>query len=229
MSDKLFEKIASECSTNRLSEIHLHNFGEPLLDKHLEDHIRLVKSKCKVFTKIFTNGSLLFPDRARSLLDSGIDEIKISIDGSTPEEFEMIRPPLKWSVVSSNVNNLIELRDSLKSRTKIYITCCTGKSASKLFNSPICFAFGPKHNWGGQTGANTTKSTACHRLWRTFTILVDGLVARCHADVHGEHCLGDINYLTIKEVWNSNAYNDIRDLHKQSQRHRLRLCCDCSQ
>lgn len=228
MSDKLFEKIITECSANRLSEIHLHNFGEPLLDDHLEDRIRLIKANCKASVKIFTNGSLLFPDRARRLLNSGMDEIKISVDGSTPEEFEKIRPPLKWPVVLDNVRNLIRLRNSLKLRTKIYITCCTGRSAAKLFDFPVRFAFGPRHNWGGQVGKLPGERTACHRLWRTFTILVDGMVARCHADVHGEHCLGNVNYSTIKEIWNSDAYANVRELHGKS-RSELELCRECSQ
>ena len=127
MSDQLFGKIVDECaieqrSGNVISEVHLHNFGEPLLDINLEDRIKLVKAKCRTYVKIFTNGSLITLDRARKLLDSGINEIKISIDGSTPEEFEKIRFPLKWDVVSSNISNLIGLRDSLKLRTRIFIT-----------------------------------------------------------------------------------------------------------
>ena len=230
MSNILFGKIIDECSKNRLSEIHLHNFGEPLLDADLEDRIKLVKEKCKVYTKIFTNGSLLTSDRIQRLLDSGIDEIKISVDGSTPEEFERIRPPLKWSEVSDNIKNLIRTRDTLKLRTRIYVTCCTNQSAVMLINFPVQFALGPKHNWGGQHGNRPAgRFMKCHRLWRTFTILVDGTVVRCHADVHSQFGLGNIYEQTIEEVWHSQAYNDIRNMHTQSQQSKLELCRNCSQ
>jgi radical SAM protein with 4Fe4S-binding SPASM domain len=170
-------------------------------------------------------------------LDSGIDEIKISVDGSTPEEFEKIRPPLKWAEVSENIQNLIKARDSLKSRTKIFITCCTGNSAVLLLNFPAQYALGPKHNWGGQLEGKpvVTKSKIreklikCQRLWRTFTILAGGTVAQCHADVHGEHSLGNIYQQTIEGVWNSLPYNILRARHEDSEQSKIELCRSCSQ
>jgi radical SAM protein with 4Fe4S-binding SPASM domain len=230
MSHQLFAKIVDECSNNKILEVHLHNFGEPLLDAELEDRIKLVKKKCNAYVKVFTNGSLLSADRAQKLLDSGIDEIKISVDGATPEEFEKIRPPLKWPDVAYNIENLIKTRDVLKLKTKIYITCCTGRSAMSLIKFPAQFAIGPKHNWGGQCGNRMNgKFVRCNRLWRTFTILVDGMVVRCHADVHGKYSLGNIHQQTIEEVWHSPEYNALRLSHKQSKQNLLELCCDCSQ
>jgi MoaA/NifB/PqqE/SkfB family radical SAM enzyme len=230
MPDELFEKIIDECSHNRLSEMHLHNFGEPLLDSGLEDKIKLAKKKCKVHTKIFTNGSLLTTDRVQKLLDSGIDEIKISVDGSTPEEYERTRPPLKWLEISDNIKNLIKIRDLLRLKTKIYVTCCTDHSAALLLDFPTKFALGPKHNWGGQYGNDAKgKFIKCNRLWRTFTILVDGSVAQCHADIHGRYTLGNVYQQTIRDVWNSQEYNAIRKLHEESQQSKLGLCCNCSQ
>jgi MoaA/NifB/PqqE/SkfB family radical SAM enzyme len=234
MPDILLEKIVEECAINRPREIHLHNFGEPLLDADLEDRIRFIKKKCRVYVKIFTNGSLLTTDRIEKLLASGINEIKISVDGSTPKEYERIRPPLKWDEILNNIKNLIKARDTLKSRTKIYVTCCTDKSASLLLSDlpiqSIQYAMGPKHNWGGQHGNKVKgKFIKCNRLWRTFTILVDGMVVQCHADVHGKYNLGNIYTQTIKEIWNSPEYNTIRAMHEQSKQADLNLCRDCSQ
>ncbi|MCK9557587.1 MAG: SPASM domain-containing protein [Candidatus Cloacimonetes bacterium] len=228
--DQLFNKIVDECSKNRPREIHLHNFGEPLLDADLEDRIRLIKKKCRTYVKIFTNGSLLTKDRAEKLLSSGINEIKISVDGSTPKEYESIRQPLKWAEVSENIKNLIKARDELKLRTRIYVTSCSGQSTTMLVGFPVQFAIGPKHNWGGQHGDKATgRFIKCNRLWRTFTILVDGMVAQCHADVHGLHCLGNVYQNTIEEVWNSPEYNAIRAIHERSQQDHLELCKSCSQ
>ena len=230
MSNELFEKIVEECSGHKISEVHLHNFGEPLLDAGLEDRIKLVKKRCRAYTKIFTNGSLLTPDRTQKLLDSGIDEIKISVDGATPDEYEKVRQPLKWQEVSDNIKGLLKARDAQKLRTKIFVTCCTGQSAVTLLDFQIPFALGPKHNWGGQSDkCPPGRLVKCGRLWRTFTILVDGTVVRCHADVHGLCPLGNIHQQTIEEVWNSKEYEQLRETHKRSEQLQLKLCCDCSQ
>lgn len=230
MSDELFNKIIDECSQHRISEVHLHNFGEPLLDAELENKIRITKNKCKCATKIFTNGSLLTQARISTLLNSGIDIIKISVDGATPDEFEKTRPPLKWNNVKNNIKNLIEARNLLRSSTKIFVTCCTGRSVTELIDFPVDFAIGPKHNWGGQHGnKKNSKYVKCNRLWRTFTILVDGSVAQCHADVHGKYILGNVNTDTIQNIWNNEEYKKLRMAHEQSRQSELALCCDCSQ
>ena len=99
MDQALFEQIVDECAAWGCREIHLHNFGEPLLDDRLEDRIRYAKQKGIATVKIFSNGSLLNEPRARGLIDAGLDEIKISFDGASKEEFERIRFPLKFDVV----------------------------------------------------------------------------------------------------------------------------------
>lgn len=103
MDDALFDRIIDECAAERCREIHVHNFGEPLLDKRLEDRIRRAKQRGIAKVKIFSNGSLLTAERARSLIEAGLDEIKISLDGATREEFESIRCPLKFDRVVQNV------------------------------------------------------------------------------------------------------------------------------
>ena len=97
IDDDLFIRAIDECAENRCPEVHLHNFGEPLLDRSLADRVRYAKSKGIAKVKIFTNGSLLTRQRGRALIDAGLDEIKISFDGATREEFERIRYPLKYN------------------------------------------------------------------------------------------------------------------------------------
>ena len=92
----LFEQIVDECAVWGCGEIHLHNFGEPLLDDRLEDRVRYAKQKGIAKVTIFSNGSLLDESRAAGLIAAGLDEIKISFDGADKEEFERIRRPLKF-------------------------------------------------------------------------------------------------------------------------------------
>lgn len=60
--------------------------GEPLTYRHLEKFIECFKSRViDGFCGVVSNGSLITKRRARSLLDSGIDQLSISIDGTSAE------------------------------------------------------------------------------------------------------------------------------------------------
>ena len=77
-------------------------FGEPLVDKELGTRIKAAKGLgLKVST--FSNGSLLTEDKARMLIESGLDELKFSIDSHRPEVYEQIRKGLKFQNVLENV------------------------------------------------------------------------------------------------------------------------------
>lgn len=235
MDDALFDRIIDECAAERCREIHLHNFGEPLLDKRLEDRIRRAKQRGIAKVKIFSNGSLLTAERARSLIEAGLDEIKISFDGATREEFESIRRPLKFDRVVQNVEQLVRLRDELGAQLKIGVACCstTDREATMqaLSRAVDHFSFGKIHNWAseGDPRAQTTIRRPCSRLWRTFTILASGEVALCCLDYDGQHLLGRLeNGTTIRSIFNGKRYREVRRKHRLARQSEIALCAGCS-
>ena len=59
MDMETFEKLLDDCIAAGAVKLSLHNFGEPLLDKHLADKISMAKEKGIRETFIVTNASLL--------------------------------------------------------------------------------------------------------------------------------------------------------------------------
>ena len=235
MEDGLYGRLIDECSQAGCREVHLHNFGEPLLDKQLEDRVSYAKRKGIRKVKIFSNGSLLTPDRAEGLIRAGLDEVKISFDGATREEFERIRPPLKFDVVVENIRQLVKLRNESRSSLKIHVACCstTDKQGTMRMLEKIVdgFAFGKIHNWssGEQTNGHGRLRKPCSRLWRTMTILANGDVALCCLDYDGRHLLGRIDEkTTIADVWNNSDYRKVRKCHQNARQDEIALCKDCS-
>ncbi len=235
MDDNLFEKIIEEIAGYRLRSVHLHNFGEPLLDKNLAKRVRFAKQKGLNRVKIFSNGSLINADKAEALIDAGLDEIKISFDGATKEEFEKIRYPLNFDKVISNITNLVELRNRKGSNLKIEIACCstTNKSETMAILEDIVdkFSFGRIHNWtdeGNSDEKRTTIRKPCSRVFRTFTVLSNGDIALCCLDYDGKIVLGNVREKSIFNIWHSSIYKKMRLYHKNAQQYHIDICDRCS-
>ena len=235
MEDELYRQIVDECGAASCREIHLHNFGEPLLDRKLESRIQMAKRRGIPRVKFFSNGALLTEDRVRSLISSGLDEIKISIDGATREEFERIRYPLKFDRVVGNIRRLVEIRDELRAPLVVKVACCStsDKTATMdmLERTVDEFSFGKIHNWASEDHARPTSGLRkpCSRLWRTFTVLANGDVSLCCLDYDGNHLLGRIDETTsIQDIWNSKRYRQMRALHKRAEQSQISLCGNCT-
>jgi len=233
MGDGLYRQLIDECAAAGCRDVHLHNFGEPLLDKQLEDRIAYAKQRGIRRVRIFCNGSLLAPDRARRLIEVGLDDVKVSFDGATREEFERIRPPLKFDTVVQNIVELVKLRDVLRSKLRVHVACCstTDKEATMRSLEKVVdgFAFGKLHNWGGQGAVRKRLRKPCSRLWRTFTVLADGAVALCCLDYDGQQLVGRVDARhSIRDVWDGPLYREVRRLHRQARQSQIPLCANCT-
>ena len=120
----------------------LNSDGEPLLDKKIAERIRKLKDIGMKHVNISTNAQLLTKERAQELLEAGLDDIRISLDGFTKETFEKVRKGLNYDMVKENVLidhvtasgvtveintkeenvlNLIEMRNCMDSEMEIRI------------------------------------------------------------------------------------------------------------
>lgn len=235
MDDELYAHLIDQCAQGGCREVHLHNFGEPLLDRCLPERVALAKERGIGKVKIFTNGSLLSEERAEALIQAGLDEIKISFDGATADEFERIRTPLKFDTVVSNVRRLVELRNRRGAPLRILVACCSTQDKQStmrfLEQSVDGFSFGRIHNWSedesGQPRSRIRKP--CSRLWRTMTILSNGAVALCCLDYDGRHLLGHVDSHTpLAAIWQGEAYRRVRRLHRLGRQDEIDLCRGCS-
>lgn len=82
---KLLDELAPE-----LFHLILYFQGEPLLNNNLTEYIRLAH-KNRIFTSLSTNGQLLNSEMARKLVESGLDKLIISVDGTTQDVYEKYR------------------------------------------------------------------------------------------------------------------------------------------
>jgi radical SAM protein with 4Fe4S-binding SPASM domain len=94
----------------------LQGIGEPLLNRELAAMIRHLKSR-GVYVVFNTNGVLLTRRRHVELIESGLDELRVSLDASTPDTYLKIRGIPAFDRVLTNVAAMIKARRELGSDT----------------------------------------------------------------------------------------------------------------
>lgn len=235
MKQETFERVVEQCVAGGVRLLHLHGYGEPLIDKLLPERIRYCKDQGIPKVKIFTNGDLLKGDLAKRLLDSGLDEIKISIDGSDSKEFNLLRVGLNHQKVVDNVRAFRQLRDAAGLKTPVIVaaTCqTTNRQQTEVMLDGVVdrIDFTHIHNWGGALGDAESDRVRkpCDRLWRTMTVLVNGDVALCCLDYSGKEVLGNVHDDGMIDIWNNARYNELRRLHRESRQSEIPLCGNCT-
>src|SRR5258708_7606557 len=73
-----------------LERVVLHGLGEPLLNKDLPRMIRYLKGR-GTYVLFNSNGILLNTRRGQELIDAGLDEYRLSMDGATRETYARVR------------------------------------------------------------------------------------------------------------------------------------------
>jgi MoaA/NifB/PqqE/SkfB family radical SAM enzyme len=103
----MFEHLLDEVG-DYLFFVDFFNWGEPLLNTHIEDFIRLAAAK-KIVSSMSTNLSLpLTDERIRRIVTSGLNEILVSLDGASPDTYATYRRLGKFELVCSNIRRIVE-------------------------------------------------------------------------------------------------------------------------
>lgn len=246
MSDFLFDKFVNEVSgySHWIETVSLNKHGEPTLDKKLAEKVRMLKRASIKKITFATNGQLLKPVLVEALLDAGLDDIMISLDGITKETFEAVRVRLNYDVVLRNTLELVRLRDQRKSNMTIRVRMVLMEEnrhefeewldfwKSKLSARDQIYAK-PAHTWGNQWGIENQEkvekyaTVPCQYLFSSMVIQVDGKVPLCAVDYNTRYLMGHFAQQTIQEIWTGKASTQVRKLHADGQRNKIRMCQGC--
>ena len=96
----------------QLERAVLHGIGEPLINKDLPRIIVHLKSR-GVYVLFNTNATLLDETWSRKLIEAGLDELRVSIDGADPKTYAIIRGAPLFRKVLSNLKRFVEIQRAL--------------------------------------------------------------------------------------------------------------------
>lgn len=244
MKMDLLETIAAQIDAlPRHPNVVLHFLGEPLMDKKLEDRIRILKQTSAASVSFSTNAQLLNETRARSILESGVDYVELPIESLDKAIYEDIRRDLHFETVKENIERFIRLRDELDKPTRVIPLFISQDSNAhereawmEHFGGLIDRNRGDQirvhylHNFAGWTEADTAPTiNKCAQLWDMFVILNNGDVPLCCGDPDNTYRMGNvIRDGGIVGVYNAHKFREARELHESGKRAEMRLCDVCN-
>jgi MoaA/NifB/PqqE/SkfB family radical SAM enzyme len=105
---QLFTRIVDQVPD--LARAVLHGVGEPMLVKNLPSMVRYLKSR-GAYVLFNTNGTVLNERNGRALITAGLDELRVSLDASTPESYIKVRGKDYFRRVVRNVQAFRALQE----------------------------------------------------------------------------------------------------------------------
>ena len=117
-----------------LERVVLHGIGEPLLNREIFDIVGWLKTRgCVV---LFNSDAIsLNENRARRLIESGLDEYRVSMDAATAGTYRRLRGVDQFDRVVGNVRTLVGLERELR-RTRPRISLWFTTSRANLEELP---------------------------------------------------------------------------------------------
>ena len=94
--------------------------GEPYLNPDFLDMVKYASSK-KIYTATSTNAHYLNDDNARRTIESGLDRLIISIDGTTQDVYEQYRVGGRLDKVLEGTKNIVKWKKELQSKTPFVV------------------------------------------------------------------------------------------------------------
>jgi len=240
MNADTFRIIADQCGAYG-AWIRVSGGGEPMLHPKAVELIEYAK---KAGTKVglITNGSRFTEESSRRLLEAQVDMIEFSVDAADPVTYSSVRKGLNWDTLLKNVRQMIELRNTLKSPTKIIASGVNQVgvdiNAVAEFWEPIVDNFQKRKflTWGINDPSKSAdpdpylppeQMIPCPFIFERLNIDSRGKVTVCGFDIAAVTDMGNIHEKSIREIWQGEEFDFYRQKHLLRKGNKIELCKNC--
>src|SRR5437773_1701103 len=224
-------------------KIVLTGFGEPLVDKMLEQKVAYAKSY-GLNTYIISNGSLLTEKRASGLIDAGLDEMRVSFYGMRPETYNVVMRKLDFNVTLAHLLRFLDLREAKgakKPRLEVnYLVLPENETDTDEFRTfweprADAIEIWKPHNFGDGRDYRTrledlaVKNTCGRPENGPLQIQWNGEVIPCCYDYNNQIVLGNAFETSVLELLNGTKYRMLRVAHRLKYFKLFPYCNQCDQ
>ena len=229
-------KFLIDQAEGNIEFISLASRGEPLLCPDFKEMLSYTRDKFYNL-KINTNASLLDEKMSHAILESGVKTLVFSADAADSKLYSKLRVNGKLETVLANIKKFQEIRIKKNPKSKI-ITRVSGVKINNQQNFDDMekywgdlvdqVAFVDYMPWENVYVSKVSGVQApCSDLWRRMFVWWDGKVNPCDYDYKSILSKWNAGNKNISDIWNSDYYNFLRDIHLKSKRAEIEPCKRC--
>jgi len=247
MDFDLFKRIVDEMAPH-VKSTTLHIWGEPLMHPRIFDMIEYCRRR-GLRSEISTNATLLDQRKARRLIEAGLDEIYLCLDGVNKETYEAIRRHATFERTRQNILDFIALKHELRSRTpRVNVQIIKMRPTAPEVEQFVAewkkvpgidrINVKPFDSWAEQLEqvsalraedeVRIPRRYACPNLWYHVHIYWDGSLVMCDRDYNGLYDLGKVKDGVMK-AWNGLKMRELRRRHVLNDYIGVKPCDTCTE
>ncbi|MGA2070534.1 MAG: radical SAM protein [Sedimentisphaerales bacterium] len=205
----------------------LHGYGDPLLDKHMPDRVKLLTER-NIPSYFSCNPANINIDKTLAIFESGLGYIKYSIESVDDMRHKQIRGKASnFSESYKKIIHLLEMKKKHGYKTTFVITMLDlvneyqeeeFEKLKKAFAGRDVYIYlkSQDQKWY-QDKNQPTKSIHwtefCQFPWSSMTIKSNAEAVECVEDFNNEIILGDASKERLSDIWNGNKYRKFRQDH----------------
>jgi len=250
MPIEIFEKTITEMKEfpERPRVLKFCGVGEPLVNKKTPDMIKMAKEVgCADRIIMYTNGVLLSPEVNTKIVEGGLDQINISVEGIDDEGYmKFAGTKVAFDNFVANVKDLYQKRKQLKVYVKIHnLAVPTDADKERFYSifgdiSDFISIEGISHIFYNYTSegeervvhrydrSDTSKWQVCAVCFKMLNVNANGSVSACSVDWDRRVVVGNINKESLVEIWNGERIRDLRRRFCMGTIDKSEACYDCS-
>ncbi len=247
MTLETFKRAIDQISKfeDKLKVINLSGQGEPLLNKDLPEMIAYAK-KLDVTQRIeiITNASLLNQELSKKLIESGLDTVRISLQGITSEKYKDIcGKDIDFEKFVSEIEYLYSIKGNCEIYVKVMDISLDEGEEEKFYDifrniSDRMYVEKCKPVYDGvestkdmdvsidRYGIKNEHRHVCPLPFYMLGILPDGTISPCET-IYVPDVLGNVWTDNINEVWSGERMKKFQEMQMKKLRHTNPKCARC--
>ena len=208
-------------------EVGFYATGEPFLINDLADYVAKAKEIGYTYVYLTSNGALATPEKAKAVIDSGLDSIKFSINAPEKEMYAFIHGRDDFDTVMEHLKFINWYRKESGKNFKIYITGILTKFTEKMQDKYFevfegladQIVFKKVYNQGGymqeidtllRCESDDETYRRCNLPFDAISITREGYLSIENADYENMLIVADLNKVSLKEGWYGDKMKEMR-------------------